>query len=279
MNMHKVEGMCEYLAVYETSAKYYVVMERVKGMDLFEHMQLWKFQQEDAREILFQMLKALRAMHALGRIHRDLKDANVVVDLSSTKMPRVSSNGSTTCVEANLIDLDTAEYWDPTGPKTKQVVGTDGYIAPEAYFGNYSPASDIFFVGVIMYKLLTGKLPFMFPGAKGEWSATRMQECLKEENVDFELPPLNSMPVAQVLVKQMMVFDLEERPSASEALKHPWFQHSGRGSSLVSSISTSAGRRSSVCSASSSSTQPWGSPSLLPGEPEELYWRKAFGCG
>lgn len=48
------------------------------------------------------------------------------------------------------------EEWNSSGPKGRHVLGTDQYIAPEAYEGKYSPASDIFAVGVIAYKMLTG---------------------------------------------------------------------------------------------------------------------------
>ena len=49
-----------------------------------------------------------------------------------------------------LIDFDFTEEWEPSTPKSKSVVGTDGYIAPELYLGDFSPKTDIFSVGVIM---------------------------------------------------------------------------------------------------------------------------------
>merc|ERR1719198_1644131 len=59
-----------------------------------------------------------------------------------------------------LIDFDTSSKWDPKTPKTRSVIGTHGYIAPESYKGEYSPASDLWSVGVIFYILMTGDMPF-----------------------------------------------------------------------------------------------------------------------
>merc|ERR1719235_849526 len=63
-----------------------------------------------------------------------------------------------------LIDFDTCQSMDPTAEgstaATNHVVGTMGYIAPEALKGEYSVASDLWSVGVILYILMTGEFPF-----------------------------------------------------------------------------------------------------------------------
>merc|ERR1712178_215794 len=95
-----------------------------------------------------------------------------------------------------LIDFDTVQDWEPTSPKSRDVLGTDGYIAPEAYGGEYSPASDIYCVGVIMYKLLTRKFPSradIFDDQPGEnWVGSpamkRIRERLKTEKMAFSRP-------------------------------------------------------------------------------------------
>jgi len=301
LNMPKVESMCEYIAVYETPDTYYVFMERAEGMDLFEQLQRMHLSTEDAREIIFQMLTALDVMHTTGRIHKDLKLENVVVDLASQRVRRTSSNGSLTSIEAKLIDFDTVADWEPTSPKAKEVLGTDGYIAPEAYSGGYAPASDIYSIGVIMYKVLTGKFPYrtdIFDDQPGEnWVGSpamkRIQNRLMSEKVDFALSPLNKMPDAQDLVKKMMALNPRERPSAAGALRHPWFRQVGHGvvrPRLRSRASTSEGTgrvslspsyksRASTSTASpstslnskksaSSTASSCAEKVLLPGEPE-----------
>merc|ERR1719327_1440077 len=76
-----------------------------------------------------------------------------------TSVPGTPSENPCSPAMAKLIDFDTVQDWEPMSPKAKDVLGTDGYIAPEAYGGEYSPASDVYAVGVIMYKLLTGRFP------------------------------------------------------------------------------------------------------------------------
>ena len=67
-----------------------------------------------------------------------------------------------------LIDFDFTEEWEPLTPSSKAVVGTDGYIAPELFLGNFSPKSDIFSVGVIMY-VLSNAQPFFWEGGSKEF--------------------------------------------------------------------------------------------------------------
>jgi len=236
LNMPKVDTICEFIEVLETREHYYVIMEKVEGKDLFEQMCADHIRQVDAREIVRQILDGLNTMHKTGRIHKDLKLENVMVDMESPlkkeAMTPMRLDGPESPATVKLIDFDTAQAWEPSSPKAKDVLGTDGYIAPEAYAGEYSPASDIYCVGVIMYKLLTRKFPSradIFDDQPGEnWVGSpamkRIQERLRTEKIDFDRPPLDKLPEASNLCSQMLCFDASERPSAEEALNHPWFQ-------------------------------------------------------
>lgn len=243
MNMPQCDTLCQFIEVIATKQNYYVVMEKVEGQDLFEQMAEKKLNESESQEVVYQILEALQTMHAKGRIHKDLKLENVMVDMDSPKMPsspgrksRLSQGSQPNTPSSpgvKLIDFDTVETYEPSSPTTaRDVLGTDGYIAPEAYLGSYSPASDIYCVGVIMYKLLTRKFPTpsgTFDDEPGEnWVGSpamkRIYDRLKEQQISFERPPLDKNLVAADLCRNMLSFNAEDRPTAEQALKHDWFR-------------------------------------------------------
>lgn len=225
MNLPRSEEIVWIYDVFATPTNYYIVMEKADGRDLFEALATTGgngLTFGAAREVMRQLLQALVALHSAGGIHKDLKIENVVVD---TEPP----DGSPARVK--VIDFDTVEPLSPDSWKPKHVLGTDGYIAPEAYLGEYSAASDIFATGVIMYKMMTGRFPFrkeIFDDGPGEnWvgspAMARVHNRLRTCSVDFARPPFNRDHVAADLCSRLLAYETRSRPSAEEALAHRWF--------------------------------------------------------
>lgn len=171
------------------------------------------------------MLIGLSVLHRAGAIHKDLKIENVIVDTAAV-------DEASPAARVKVIDFDTVEPHSPASPKPKHVLGTDGYIAPEAYLGDYSPASDIFSTGVIMYKMMTGRFPFrkeIFDDGPGEnWvgspAMARVHNKLKTCEVDFSRPPFNTDRSAASLCAWLMQYNPKDRPTADQALTHHWFE-------------------------------------------------------
>jgi serine/threonine-protein kinase Chk2 len=128
-----------------------------------------------------------------------------------------------------LVDFDFTDEWEPSSPKSKAVVGTDGYIAPEAYLGDCCPKSDVFSTGVIMYVLVAGRFPYdddIFDDEPGEnyVGSPKMKEIhgkLRKAKVRFGRV-WDHLPEAREFCSQLIDFDLNKRLDAREALRHPW---------------------------------------------------------
>lgn len=235
LNLPECANIARLFEVLEDEKAYCVIMEKVKGKDLFESISGQDLlPMTEVREIVAQILAGLAELHGRGRIHKDLKLENVMLERtpSSAKRPSLSLGANDTspkspCVK--LIDFDTLEEF-ATPKRTKDVLGTDQYIAMEAYDGKYSPASDIFAAGVIAFRLCAGKFPFrpdMFDDKPGEnWvGSPKMQEIrnkLKTFNIKWSYKAFESEPAACDLVRSMLAVAEHDRPTAEQALKHVW---------------------------------------------------------
>ena len=125
----------------------FITMEFVEGRDLSSILEERKFSPEEAVKILSQICDALKAAHAEGVIHRDLKPNNIMVEESGRVV---------------VMDFGLARSMEATGmTQAGAVMGTPAYMSPEQAKG--LPAderSDIFSLGIIAYQMLTGVVPF-----------------------------------------------------------------------------------------------------------------------
>lgn len=236
LNMPDSSHIAIIYEVLEDSRSFYIVMEKVPGMDLCETLKQGSVAVEDARSIVKQLLAAMAHLHSHDAVHKDLKLENVMLDASPTS--RSGSPLSPTSVK--VIDFDTVDQWNPSSARpAKDVVGTDQYIAQEAYAGKNSPLSDIFAVGVIAYKLLCGRFPFhadIFDDEVGEnWVGSpkmrQIRSRLRVAKVDFAHPVFEENPEALDLVKSMLSYSEHCRPTAAAALEHAWLQEGESASS------------------------------------------------
>jgi len=139
------------------SGEHYIAMELVDGKDLHQVLSSeWPLSEARVIRIASQVLAALSEAHAAGIIHRDLKPENIMVEQLRHEPDFVK-----------VLDFGIAKIVDAVaedGPLTRAgfVCGTPEYMSPEqARGGDLDARSDLYAVGVLLYQLVTGLLPFV----------------------------------------------------------------------------------------------------------------------
>ena len=129
----------------------YLVMRLLRGGSVRDRLEKGPLPLELVDRLMEQITQALAASHRIGVIHRDLKPANILLDEDDNAY--LSDFG----IAKNLASLDNLTQADV-------VVGSPNYISPEQVRSDsISPQTDIYCLGVTLYELLTGTLPFQGP--------------------------------------------------------------------------------------------------------------------
>jgi serine/threonine protein kinase len=140
-------GIASIYSLGEETETPYFVMEYVEGLPLSETARPLPLQQK--LHLFYQVLEAVAFLHEHHLVHRDLKPANILV--TPQLVPKILDFGL-----AKPLD-DTLQQLTQPG----QVLGTLNYLSPEqARAEKVEPSSDVFSLGIILYELLTGRIPF-----------------------------------------------------------------------------------------------------------------------
>jgi len=148
---------------------YYLILEYVKGMTLKDYMiKNPRIPIETIVHIAKQIASGLSHAHQNGIIHRDIKPQNILM------------NDNLTC---KITDFGIARaYGDTTLTQTNQMLGTVYYLSPEQARGNVATAqSDIYSLGILIFEMITGQIPF-----KGESAVAIALKHLQEELPDID---------------------------------------------------------------------------------------------
>jgi beta-lactam-binding protein with PASTA domain/predicted Ser/Thr protein kinase len=131
----------------EWDGNYYIAMEFLDGRTLKQIVQQnGPLAPEDAIDLTVQVLRAARFAHRRGVIHRDIKPHNVIVDEEG---------------RAKVTDFGIARAGASDMTQTGSILGTAQYLSPEQAQGHAVDAtSDLYSVGIMLYELLTGRVPF-----------------------------------------------------------------------------------------------------------------------
>jgi serine/threonine protein kinase len=176
----------------EKHSRIYMVMEWCPGRLLRQILDEGRLPQERAIRIAIEILKALDYIHTNGVVHRDLKPENIMVDEND---------------HIKLIDFgiagDTASR-RLTYANFTSMLGTPNYIAPEQVKGKRGDGrTDLYSMGVILYEMLTGKLPFTGPTPLA---------AMNDRLLNHPLPPRVADPSVSPQLQEIIYRALERDP-------------------------------------------------------------------
>jgi serine/threonine protein kinase len=201
--------------VFETDEHYYIIMELIKGGELFDKIvELQSYSERDASRLIHQIISAIAHLHERDIVHRDLKPENLLLANDSIDSPVL------------LADFGLSKVVEPASPLNVPV-GTPGYVAPEVVQcleddrSTYGLEVDMWAVGVVMYILLCGYPPFY---AEDD---DEVFDQILTGDFEFPSPHWDSISAeAKDLIKQCLIVDPAKRIKAAAALEHPWVKGS-----------------------------------------------------
>jgi len=176
----------------EKRSRVYMVMEWCEGRLLREILSHGRITHERAIRIAVKVLSALEYIHEQGVVHRDLKPENIMVDehdnVKLIDFGIAGDSGARRLTYANLTST----------------LGTADYISPEQVKGKRGDGrSDIYSMGVILYEMLTGRLPF---------SGSSPMEVMNDRLLNHPVPPTISDPRISPQMQEVLYRALERDP-------------------------------------------------------------------
>lgn len=196
----------------DTYSELYLVMELVKGGDLFDAItSANRYTERDASGMLYNLANAIKYLHSLNIVHRDIKPENLLVyeHADGSKSLKLGDFGLATVVDGPLYT----------------VCGTPTYVAPEIIAETgYGLKVDIWAAGVITFILLCG-----FPPFRG---SCEDQEVLFDQilmgQLEFPMPYWDNVSeTAKELIRSMLEVEVDQRYTALQVLEHPWVTDEG----------------------------------------------------
>ena len=180
----------------------YIVMEFIDGITLKEYIeQEGTIRWQEAVHFTTQILMALECAHEKGIIHRDIKPQNIML----------LQDGSIKVADFGIARFLQSE----TQTMTDKAIGSVHYIAPEQASGDYiTDKADIYSVGVMLYEMLTGKLPFVADNAV----SVALMQLQAKPVMPRELNPSIPRGLEQITMRAMEKNPVDRFQSAGEML-------------------------------------------------------------
>ncbi|MFM7199849.1 MAG: protein kinase domain-containing protein [Myxococcota bacterium] len=177
---------------------YYIVMELVDGQTLSQLMRReGKLPPARALNITRQLALALREAHRRGIVHRDIKPANILLTRDGLETVKVLDFGIAKMLQPEpMLSVETPMEITRSGT----LLGTPEYMAPEAMTGKADHRSDLYSLGVVLYLMLAGKLPYK-GGSPAETIMMVLHEAPPKLPMELGLPPTLILMIEKLMAR------------------------------------------------------------------------------
>ena len=191
---------------YEDQLFLHLVMENCTGGNIFERIsQNGPFSEENASNLMKQLLETVEYLHSNNIAHRDLKPENLIYESVNSELIKICDFGT------SIISSENNQLYS--------LVGTPYYLAPEVVNRSYSKSCDVWSLGIILYFILIGLHPF-----RGRTTKTVFTKALQGySSIDTtEFSHLSDQ--VKDLLKKMLCPNDRRRITSKQALDHAWFK-------------------------------------------------------
>jgi len=212
--MQRSPRVVQLLARAEDKDNAYLVTEYLRGGDLeavFEERS--RLSERAAAELVRGVLLVLRDCHSCGLCFSDVKPANFML--------HVEADGRQT---VKAVDFGCAQEYTPGSTLSKRV-GTPVFFAPEMFERCYGQEADVWSVGIMMYRFLSGRFPW-FEGAPGRVPPGQIMAAVLSDPIALDGPTWSyKSDTAKDLLRRLLQRDPTKRLRIADALRHPWLRH------------------------------------------------------
>lgn len=203
-------NILRFIDAYEDSHTFYVVTELCTGGDLFDAITRG-LSEQNAKQVIRQLLEALAFCHEKKIAHCDVKPENIVLSEPWDKQKDFPN--------IKLIDFGLAQYFPQHGYFTN-TQGSLDYMAPEVLIGQYDHKADSWAAGVTLFTMLIGFFP-PFDGGDATERFKSIARIIRNDKLFSQASrPISGL--AEDFIRKMLKLNSIKRPSAAEALEHPW---------------------------------------------------------
>jgi len=220
---------------YEDYENIYLIMERAAGGELHQVLQQQRgrglhLPERWVSAVIRQCLQAIAYVHSQGIMHKDLKSENILL-LHPADVNDPSSQPHAVIIDLGIAELFTARLGRRA--RCTVVAGTPTHMAPEVWKGNFGPVADVWSLGVVMFELLGGEIPFLCSSLNSckEWIR------LHRQGPNWSLLS-HTTAQARALCQRMLSCDERMRPTAQQCLGHSWFKAETEAATGVSPEAT-----------------------------------------